>query len=427
MTPEEMPLEIAVLQSHALYGRPTALASWLKLLETAAFADQDMRDFWEDYSDRYAHVIAALAKLEFELAQSREQRLAAFGLLREEYKRSGPTAALALAQALLDSRSPNDPELAAAAEQEALGLLTDIAELGNGKAIQLIAGFAETPEEVLQVFEDYREVIETNGDFWAMLFAAPLVEGEDRERMFRRARGTMSCDYKNAMLMAGLYKKVGDREGYAHWVDVGETLLDGNSWAMTDLARAKLDLYGGDVVEEVETLFLTAYDMGDTAAARELFELRVVSDYPTYDPERAVVLIQTALKNGQNELLTGYLGRYRKTDDVTRNAIAARLDMPQILLTSARYGDVHAMRSYAQYLIDNAQSPAELTQAADWFRQAAEWGDTTAMAEYGQALAFGIGVTPNPSEAVVWLERAAAGGSDKAAEITRLVRMSQGR
>ncbi|CUH80080.1 tetratricopeptide repeat protein [Tropicibacter naphthalenivorans] len=426
LTPQDDPLQIATLQSHALYGRPTALASWLKLLETGTFADAEQRAFWEDYSDRYAHVIAALAKLEFELAQSREQRLAAFGLLREEYKRSGPSAALALAQALLDSRLLDDPELAAQGRAEAQTLLADIAALGNGKAIELLAGFEDTPEGRRAVFDTYREVIDRNGDFWAMLFAAPMVEGAARDKVLRRARGLMSCDYKNAMLMANIHRKVGERDAYAHWVEVAATLTEDNAWAMTDLARAKLDLYQGAAATEVQPLLRTAFAMGDAAAGRELFQLHIDEGYPTYDPTAAVRMIEAAMETEQSDLLVGYLGRYRKSDPATRQAIEAQLDLPQVLLTSAGYGDVYSMRSYGQYLTANAKTPADLTQATDWLRQAAEWGDTTAMAEYGEALAFGIGVPPNPSLALVWLERAAAGGSTKSAEITRLVRLSQG-
>jgi TPR repeat protein len=84
------------------------------------------------------------------------------------------------------------------------------------------------------------------------------------------------------------------------------------------------------------------------------------------------------------------------------------------------------MRSYGQYLMANATGPTDLTSATDWLRQAAEWGDATAMADYGEALAFGIGVPADPVQATVWLERASDGGSHKAGEITRLIRLSRG-
>ena len=426
LSPDNDPLTLAALQSHALYGRPSALASWLKLLEYAGFADAEMQDFWTDYSDRYSLVLNALAKLEFELAENREQRLAAFGLLREEYKRSGPSAALTLAEALLDSRTQIDPTAAAQAQGEAVTLLTEIAKLGYGKAIQLIAGFAKDDDGRRAVFDTYRDIIEVDGDFSALLFAIPYVTGPDRERMMQRARGIMPCDYKNAMLMAGVTRQVGDRDGTGHWLDVAQTLMEDNTWAITDLAKARYDLEGPSGATLAADMFERSYALGDDTAGRELFELRVSPELATFSPDKAVDLIADAVVTERIPLLAGYLGRYRKADDATQSAIAKTLDIPELYRVAASGGDVYSMRSYGQYLMANATGPADLTSATDWLRQAAEWGDATAMADYGEALAFGIGVPADPVQATVWLERASDGGSHKAGEITRLIRLSRG-
>ncbi|WP_386679132.1 tetratricopeptide repeat protein [Loktanella sp. R86503] len=426
LSPDNNPLMMAALQSHALYGRPSALASWLKLLEYAGFADAEMQEFWTTYSDRYSLVLNALAQLEFELAENREQRLAAFGLLREEYKRSGPAAALSLAEALLESRTETDPVAAAKAQGEAVTLLTEIAELGYGKAIQLIAGFAKTDDERRAVFETYSDIIAADGDFSALLFAIPYVTGQEREVMMHRARGIMPCDYKNVMLMVGVTRQIGDRDATAHWLDVAETLMRDNTWAITDLAKARYDLEGPDGAMAAAEMFERSYAMGDDTAGRELFELRVSPELATFSPDKAVDLIADAVVSERVNLLAGYLGRFRKTDETTQTAIAASLDVPELYRVAASSGDVYSMRSYGQYLMANAAGPADLTSATDWLRQAAEWGDATAMADYGEALAFGIGVPANPVEAISWLERASDGGSAKAAEITRLIRLSRG-
>jgi hypothetical protein len=202
--------------------------------------------------------------------------------------------------------------------------------------------------------------------------------------------------------------------------------MEDNTWAITDLAKARYDLEGPSGATLAADMFERSYALGDDTAGRELFELRVSPELATFSPDKAVDLIADAVVTERIPLLAGYLGRYRKADDATQSAIAKTLDIPELYRVAASGGDVYSMRSYGQYLMANATGPADLTSATDWLRQAAEWGDATAMADYGEALAFGIGVPADPVQATVWLERASDGGSHKAGEITRLIRLSRG-
>ncbi|MEM1388010.1 MAG: hypothetical protein AAF626_11725 [Pseudomonadota bacterium] len=421
LTPEANPHEIAVIQSQALYGRPTSLASWLKYLDYAPFANDEMRLFWEGYSGRYSDVLKALAKLELELANSRDERLAAFDLLRREYRQSGAPAALELARALLDYETADD-----ASQDEIFALLEEPAAAGIGAAIQLIAGLTASESEARQVYERYADIIERNGDFDALVFAVPFVEGAQRELYLSRAVGVMPCDYKNVMAMAALAEKLGDHDQVLHWLDIAGHLLGGNAWAMTDLAENKLAALGSEAAEEARALFARAYELGDGTAARGLFDLAIDDSVPTYDPAQAIAMIKAAADSEEVDVLRGFLGRYRKASDAVRAEVETRLDLPQIYLVAARHGDIYSMRAYGQFLQANAVDGRDLAQSTEWLRKAAEGGDTTAMAEYGEALAFGIGTAADPDAAILWLERAAAGGSRKATEIVTLVRLSRG-
>ncbi len=421
LTPEDNPQEIAIIQSQALYGRPSSLASWLKYLDYADFADDEMRAFWQDYSERYSDVLNALAKLELQLASNREQRLAAFDMLRREYQQSGAPAALELAQALLDYEAVGDDTT----REEILALLREPAEAGIGAAIQLIANLDADAEHRQRIYDEYAQVIADNGDFDALVFAAPYVEGDTRDLYLSRAAGVMRCDYKHAMSMAQLSNTLGDDAEVSHWLDIAEHLTGQNAWAMRGLAEMKMDAGGPDAAAEAHALLERAFALGDESAARELFELALMQDAPTYDPDRAVAMIADARDADEWEMLSSYLSRYRGADAAVKERIEAMLDMPDLYRTAAANGDIYSMRAYGQYLQDTAENGAMLAESTDWLRKAAEGGDTTAMAEYGEALAFGIGIEANPAEAVTWLEKAAAGGSRKATEITALIRLSE--
>ncbi|MCA0943053.1 hypothetical protein LCM08_25290 [Salipiger pacificus] len=427
LSPRSDPLVFAVLQSHALYGRPSAVAGWLKLLEKDPATTGEMRAFWLEYSKRYGLVSDALMKLDLELDGRRDAMLDEARQLRNVYARSGPSTALMLAEMLLGG-APGDAPLQRMEEQaEALELLEVPAEQGMGRAMQLMADHARTAVERQEIFERYREVIARDGDFEAILFAVPfLAPGAERTRYLARAKGIMTCDYKSAISMANVSILTGEGETAEHWIEVATQLLGDNAWAMTDLAKTVLALGKPGARPAAVALLTRARAMGDQTASRTLFELAIASGTDSYDPQKAAEMLTEASANAEYELLAGFLARLRRADDRVRVFIGQMLDMSDLYRRAAESGDLISMRSYGLYLQDTAISPAQLAEASDWLRRAAEGGDTAAMSEYGEALAFGIGVAPNPDQAIHWLERAAAQGNQRAAGITRLVRMSGG-
>lgn len=430
LDPETNPLEVAKLQSHALYGSPRALAGWLKLLEYADFADDELHDFWWGYSNHYTEVVAALARLEFELAESPSQREAAFGLLRSEYKRSGPSAALELAQALLRSHpSVLEAERSgdtSAAEAEALSLLHDLAAQGVGQAIQLLGETAPDEAGRRAIFDTYREVIANNGDFYGLVFAAPYLEGAAREEALHQAVGVMTCNYKNAMSLARLQLRLGDADAAQHWMLIAGEHIKNSTWAMTDLADELLQLDRPAMTQRAVELFTKADALGDVSAARRLFTLRLVDDSPAFDPEAAFAMLDRSLAQEDYKLIGIYLRDLISKPKASERLVEAGADLTGLARVAAEHGDARAMRSYGLLLRKAASSAGDIALAADWTRRAAEAGDTGAMAEYGEMLAFGIGVEPDADAAAGWLSRAAQHGSRRATELARLVQMRDG-
>ena len=415
------PLQIAVLQAQALYGRPTSLASYLKFLEGSEMATPEMRAFWNEYSGRFPDVLTALAKLEFELAQSPQQRQSALALLRQEYQRSGAQSALDLAQAILDY----DSDITGSLDQ-VRSLLATSAETGQGAAIRLLASLDPDDLTGASTYDAFADVIAARGDFDALVFAVPHLDDGERERYLARAISVIPCDYKNVMQMVELFQSIDQPEQMAQWLEIASNLTGGNAWAMVDLADKYLELGGPETTTAAEALYSEALLRGDASAARSLFAMLVDDRSEVYDTERAATMLKAAVETEKFEVLTAYLSRYRRASPETRQALAAVVDMPAAHRLAAESGDVFAMRTYAMYLRETAQTAGDLTASTDWLSQAAAGGDTTAMAEFGYALAFGIGTAPDPDEAVAWLQRAAANGSQKAQAITALLNMQDG-
>ena len=414
---DEDVLTVASLQSHALYGRPRALANYLKFLESSPDGDPVLLAFWQDYADRYASVLEAMAELELELDADPRQRLVAIDLLRRQYKRLGSDAALTLAEAMLDYEASD----AVFKADEVRALLEQPASAGEGAAMRLLASLAGGESANQQIYEQYADVIDANGDFDALLFAAPFVDKETQDNYLSRAAGIIQCDYKATMSMAQVYLDIGDQENAIHWVGVAEHLLEDSTWTRIDLAEVKLELHGTEAAEDALELFQAAFDLGDPDASRGIVDLSLDQEAATYDPTRAAEMISHALEQDDQVNLGRFLSRYRSADTSAQEAIDGLLDMPAVYEVSARSGDIYSMRVYAMHLRDNAANADDLIQSTEWLARAAEGGDTAAMAEYGYSLAFGIGAEADLPTALDWLQQAAENGSTKAAAITALL------
>lgn len=421
LQPRDDALTIATLQSHALYGRPRAMASYLVYLDHAENATPDVKAFWSEYADQYSKVLEALAKLELELAVDLEGQSAALGLLRKQHQKFGSSAALSLARGILSFDQDNEFSVA-----EVVELLSQPAGQGEGAAMRLLAALQSDAEAGQRVFREFADVIEANGDYEALIFAAPFVDKTTRDEYLSRAAGIIPCDYKNVMAMSRVLLELGETDQALHWMSIASQLLEGNAWSMVDLAETHLATQGVEAAPLALTLFEQARALGDKNAERGLFQLLIDHDAPTLDIDRATEMIRAAAAETDKTSLNIFLGKYRRADEAIQGQIEARLEMPQIYLTAAKSGDIFSMRSYGAYLQENAKTTTDLADSTDWLKRAAEGGDITAMAEYGYALAFGIGVPADLNQAEHWLSIAETKGSRKAADIVRLIRLDRG-
>lgn len=413
------PKTFAALQSQALYGRPSSLATWLKYLELSKHGGTPMAEFWEGYSDQFNFVLEALAKLELELAIDREDRLAAFDLMRREFKKSGASSAVSLAGALLDIASDSD-------RAEIVAIMKQAAETGVGDAMQILAAVQGGEDAAAMIYQDYAEVIDADGDFDALTYALPFIEPDKRVGYFDRAVGLARCDYQNAMALAKVAHEVGLLEKADQWVDIATELTRKNAWALVDLGQTKVNFYGAPAQAEAAQLFDEAAKSGDFIANLELFELKIDVASAVFDPAGAAGMIKTASQSSDIRLLSAFLGRFRRAEAPLKTEVQAILDMPDIYRVAAESGDIYSMRNYGMHLREEAPDAQTLQMSTEWLRKAAEGGDVTAMAEYGQALAFGWGIDADLPNAITWLSQAEERGSKNAAKIMGLVRISDG-
>lgn len=409
---------LAVLQSQALYGRPSSLASWLKFIELADYGDAPLEPFWRQYADRFPLVLTALAKLERELATTSADHQTSVVLFEREYEKSGAAAAVSFVQASL-----NDP--VDQGVSDILPLLQEAAELGLGDAMHLIAQLTQDQGGAVAVYAKYAKQIASNGDFNALLFALPHVRPAEREDYFHRAIGIMRCDYQSAMTLARAAHAAGMTDKVNQWLGIASHLVGDTTWAMVDLAEAKLAFLGEDASQEVLVLLRSAADAGDYSAQIDLFELVTVPGSSAYDPLHAVAMVQQAIDTQDYSQLAAYLARYRRGHPQFKAQFETALDVPTIYQVAAQAGDVPSMRSFGIYLRESAQDASGLAQATEWLNKAAVGGDATAMAEYGLALAFGLGTEANLPEAKTWLTKAADRGHKRAKDIMTLLTLSR--
>ncbi|MDC0738700.1 tetratricopeptide repeat protein [Cognatishimia sp. SS12] len=402
---------LAKLQSQALYGRPTSLASWLQYLAVVGAADAQQA-FWASRAEEYELVVEARHKATIRAAEA-DLKAPVLALLAQQSAAGAAAAAPQLPVIW--------PMLTLAEQTAALESLEVMAAQGNGASMRAIAAISRQP--AAEIYARYAEAIARSGDSAAHIFALPHVSKALRGQYFARAIGLMSCDYKTARALADVAAELGEATRARKWLRIAAELTEDNLWAEIDLANAKLRILGPDALPEALAVIEAASAAGDTSARIRLFELLLLPEAASFDMKRAVVLLREA--QSDPGLLSALLGRFRRADQSVQRALAEELDVPAIFRVAAEAGDIYAMRGYGQMLRDQAETPSDLAVAMGWLQRAAEGGDVTAMSEYGQALALGLGVPAQPDAALKWLARAAEHGQTEAAEIMRLVAVSQ--
>jgi hypothetical protein len=73
--------------------------------------------------------------------------------------------------------------------------------------------------------------------------------------------------------MSRLLNDIDDTDGALHWLGIAGQLTDNNDWAITDLARSRLNVVGPQAAPDALALFETAAAMGNETAMAGTFEL----------------------------------------------------------------------------------------------------------------------------------------------------------
>jgi len=139
---------------------------------------------------------------------------------------------------------------------------------------------------------------------------------------------------------------------------------------------------------------------GDPEAALRDFEkaLRLHVDRATTGLTRQQLRIRLA--SAQASLASSLSERPGRSPEDEARAL-------ELLLHAAKAGLVPGMTQLGLFYERRRHSPPDLTQAAKWFRRAAEREDPRAMAHYGRVLVSGWVPGAAPEEGLTWLHRSA--------------------
>lgn len=401
------PLDMARLQSQALYGRPTALAQYMALLDRIDPTGKQTA-FWQTYAPGFTRVTLSRARIERKFGLSG----AAVGdpviLFRQAIAEGDLIAGLDLAETLLQDGN---------ASAEATAALLPLAELGIGKAlVQLPIADPARFADLAAVYRSYATAIETRGDFDAILLALPFVSGADAQKDYiARATTTTDCSFDESLRFADAMAAVGQTVGYQKWLGIAEFLAGADAWSLSKLGDS-LRKHGAPEDEvRMMAFYSAAHNAGDITATYRMLDRYAKLGTPNYDPALSAQLYVDLVERVKPDDVPRTLARLAAEDPEIRNPAYAKIDVPAKYRAAAEAGSAVAMFEYGKILRTSALTPADFAIATGWIARAAGKGDGNAMLAYSDALAFGIGIDPSRDAALKWLRLAAGAGNKEAA------------
>ncbi|MDZ4395110.1 hypothetical protein [Cypionkella sp.] len=410
------PQDIARLQSQALYGRPTAIAQYMEVLARGNAAPEELA-FWESYAKRFDGVTAARGRLEHKFAEIGQNLTDPTTTLRAAIAEGDTSAQIDLVEILLKQ----DPQKNAAA---ALAAIEPMAEMGNGAALRMLPQLdPKRFPDLKAVYAKYADVIESRGDFDAVVLALPFQPDQGRrDDYLRRATTATDCSFDEIKTLADAMGQVGDQAAFTKWVDVAEFLSENDSWRLVQLGDL-LRHYGGESMANAQLAYYErGYEGGNTTAIHRLLDIYGNASTPQFNAARTADLYVALVERSQPKDIPRALARLAVASQPVQDSAYARLDVPKLYRTAAEAGNPAGMREYGKLLQSTAQSTAELETSTLWISKAADAGDVPAMLAYADALAFGLGVPASRDQAMVWLQKASdAGNTDASAKVRSLM------
>lgn len=407
------PLTIAGLQTHALYGRPNALAYFLEYLRQNG-ASEDEIGFWRNRLEKEPAAETALAKVILGRNLDKGDLKRAVKDLRAAADAGLVSAEFQLGTVYLDYFPRN-----AEKHKQALDLLHKAAKSGYGKALdrlEAIARLEKTPADA--IYTRFRDAIETRGNADALLFAATRTTNpSDKRDLLLRAASVMSCDFKNTIKLAQVYESLDEVPTAEHWLKVSLQLTDKNSWRYVAVADELRNIGGQKRFARALDLYRKAVAMGGTTAAGRLVKIYGNPDNDAYAPTKAAKMFETLLAKVEVPKIKDILRRLGNAPPAVRNIVLKDVSVEDVYRTRAEAGNAAAMRELGKYIRDHGTSVADAKEAIGWFRKAAAKGDTAAKVELAKAYALGVGLKPSIKQASLLLEEAANNGNAEAKQL----------
>lgn len=410
------PLEMAALQTQALYGRATPLAGLLAVLERSD-APESERTFWAAYADRFPNVDTARASLALDQAQTTADRTAALEVFREAAAAGEDRAGLKLAKALLEG-APD-----AASQAEALALLLPLAEAGEGDAMGLLPlADPATYPDAQAVYTAFAPAIDARGDFAALMLAMPFLTDADTRAAFRaRAVSAMNCEFSESVAFAASMAATGDDDEARRWLRIATVLAGDDPWQTVELADAYRKTLPSAGSEKIALAFYRkAHALGSRTAVQRLLRIYGDKSKPDYDQAKIVSLYTDLVARSDTRQIAGVLDEVTRKEPKLRAAIEAELDLDRLYADAAEAGNPAAMREHAQRLRATAQTREEIETSTNWLLRASEGGDVPAMVALAQSYSLGVGVPISVENARIWLRRAAEAGDPTAIDMVKM-------
>lgn len=415
--------EMARLQTQALYGRPTAIAQYMAVLERTDAPAAQIK-FWQDYSRRFEHVALSRGQLERKFARIGQNIGDPGTYLRMAIAEGDVTAGIDLAETLMET----NPQAFA---PEATAVLLPLAAAGNGAAMLLLAQAEPTRfPDARTIYDAYAKVIEDRGDFDAVMLAIPFLTTPAAVEDYKiRARTLTDCSFDQVMLMVRTMGDIGDAKTFAQWMDIAEFLSESDSWRMVKMGDTLRQFGDARTVTDQIEFFEVGYKAGSITAIHRLLEVFSKPGTPNYNPGRSADLFVDLVGRVDVAEVPHILKRISSSPTSISANVYARINVEALYLTSANAGSAEAMLELGKLIRIRATSADDLALATDWIGKSANLGDVDAMVAYADALAFGIGIDASREKALVWLGKAAeAGNADAAAKVRGLtleVKVSQ--
>ena len=415
--------DIARLQTQALYGRPTAIAQFMAVLDRTD-APLEQRAFWQKYSRRFDEVALSRGQLERKFYRIGQNIGDPATYLRMAIAEGDLVAGIDLAEILMET----NPQVFG---PEATAVLLPLASQGNGAAMDLLQ--QTDPDrfpDARSIYDAYAQVIEDRGDFDAIMLAIPfLPRPETVEDYKARARTVTDCSFDQVMRMVRTMGDIGDSRTFAQWMDIAEFLSESDSWRMVKMGDTLRQFGDARTVTEQIEFFEVGYKAGSLTAIHRLLESFSKPGSPNFNPGRSADLFIDLVGRVDVLEVPHVLKRIAGTPPSISSDVYGRINIEALYLTSANAGSAEAMLELGKLIRIRATSADDLALATEWIGKSANLGDVDAMVAYADALAFGIGIDASRENALVWLGKAAdAGNADAAAKVRGLtleVKVSQ--